>query len=63
MYASHDKTSDSDGILGTKIAAISLEVIGIKPDVSLAKNALILKHRSSTLKKLIGSQEFLHSCM
>ena len=63
LYASHDKTSDSDGISGTTIAATSLEVIGIKPDVSPAKNALILKHRSSTLKKLIGSQQFLHSCV
>ena len=63
LYASHDKTSDSDGISGTTIAATSLEVIGIKLDVSPAKNALILKHRSSTLKKLIGSQQFLHSCV
>ena len=55
LYASHDKTSDSDGISGTTTAATSLGVIGVKPDVSVAKNALILKHRSSTLKKLISS--------
>ena len=46
LYASHDKTTDSDGISGTTIAATSLEVIGVKPDVSSAKNALILKHSS-----------------
>ena len=46
LYASHDKTTDSDGISGTTIAATSLEVIGVKPDVSPAKNALILKHSS-----------------
>ena len=46
LYASHDKTIDLDGISGTTIAATSLEVIGVKPDVSPAKNALILKHSS-----------------
>lgn len=54
LYASYNETSDSEDISGTTIAAISLGVIGIKPDVSPAKDALVLKHRSSTLTKLIG---------
>ena len=49
LYASHEKTSDSDDISGTTTAATSLGVIGVKPDVSAAKNASVLKHRSSTL--------------
>ena len=58
LYALHDKTNDSDGISGTTIAATSLGVISVKPDVSPAKNALILKRK----KLKVPNSSFIAVC-